>query len=115
MFDELFDGKYDEVPNIAKEDALAIAETYAATYEEAPDNNEWFNALKDVAEKHGFAREVKEYKANPEAFKGHVGDVSAVIRVAVTGRKNTPDLCAIMGVLGKEKITERINKYLERI
>ena len=63
--------------------------------------------MKDVAEKLGYAREVKEYKANPENFKGHVGDISTVIRVALTGRKNTPDLYEILKNLGKERIEKR--------
>jgi glutamyl-tRNA synthetase len=111
MFDELFEAKYDEISNINKEDILNILDTYAQDYKEYPDNNEWFNSLKDVAEKNGFAREVKEYKANPDAFKGHVGDVSNVIRVAVTGRTKSPDLYSIMKTLGKEKVLNRISLY----
>ena len=56
----------------------------------------------------GYAREVKEYKLEPEKYKGHVGDLSTVIRVKVTGRCNTPDLYEIMKVLGKERILKRI-------
>jgi glutamyl-tRNA synthetase len=111
MFDELFQAKYDEISNIQKEDILNILDTYAQDYKEYSDNNEWFNSLKDVAEKNGFAREVKEYKANPDAFKGHVGDVSNVIRVAVTGRTKSPDLYSIMKTLGKEKVLNRISLY----
>ena len=111
MFDELFKAEYDEIPNISKEDIAGILETYADTYTEYPDNNEWFNSLKDVAEKHGFAREVKEYKANPDAFKGHVGDVSNIIRVAITGRTKSPDLYSIMKTLGKDKVLNRISLY----
>ena len=111
MFDELFKAEYDEIPNVSKEDIAGILETYADTYTEYPDNNEWFNSLKDVAEKHGFAREVKEYKANPDAFKGHVGDVSNIIRVAITGRTKSPDLYSIMKTLGKDKVLNRISLY----
>ena len=50
---------------------------------------------------------MKEYKKNPENFKGHVGDVSTVIRVALTGRKNTPDLYEILKLMGKERIAKR--------
>ena len=57
-----------------------------------------------------FAAEVKEYKQNPDAFPGHVGDISTVIRVAVTGRTKSPDLCSIMKTLGKEKVMERIDR-----
>ena len=64
--------------------------------------------MKDLAEELGYAREVKEYKAEPEKYKGHVGDISTVIRVTLTGRSQTPDLYEIMQVLGKEEILNRI-------
>ena len=85
---------------------------YKDMYDETEDNSEWFAKLKDLAEKVGFAREVKEYKANPDAFPGHVGDVSNVIRVAVTGRTKSPDLCSIMKLLGKEKVVARIDRAI---
>ncbi len=111
MFDELFDGKYDEIENVSKEDKLALVESYISMYDENADNGAWFDTLKDLAEKNGFAREVKEYKANPEAYKGHVGDVSNVIRVAVTGRTKSPDLYSIMKTLGKDRVMQRISAY----
>lgn len=77
-------------------------------YDENDDKQTWFNKMKDLAEELGYAREVKEYKANPEAYKGHVGDISTVIRVKLTGRSNTPDLYEIMQVLGKDEIMKRI-------
>ncbi len=77
-------------------------------YNENDDKQTWFNKMKDLAEELGYAREVKEYKANPEAYKGHVGDISTVIRVKLTGRSNTPDLYEIMQVLGKDEIMKRI-------
>ena len=69
--------------------------------------------MKDLAEEKGYAREVKEYKQEPEKYKGHVGDISTVIRVALTGRHNTPDLYEIMQVLGEENIKTRINKIIK--
>ena len=67
----------------------------------------------DVAEKLGYAREVKEYKANPENWPGHVGDVSTVIRVVLTGRRNTPDMYEIMQVLGKEEVSKRFENFIK--
>ena len=84
-------------------------------YDEKDDKQVWFDKMKDLAEKKGFAREVKEFKANPEKYPGHVGDISTVIRVAITGRCNTPDLCEILKVLGKESIKLRINKLNEEL
>ncbi len=94
---------------IQGEDAKKIAEEYIKVYDENDDKETWFNKIKDVAESLGYAREVKAYKENPDAFPGHVGDVSTVLRVAITGRRNTPDLYEIMRVLGKEKVMERLN------
>ena len=81
-------------------------------YDENDDKQVWFNKMKDLAESQGYAREVKEFKANPDKYPGHVGDVSTVIRVAITGRCNTPDLCEILKVLGKESIEKRVEKLL---
>ena len=64
--------------------------------------------MKDLAEEVGFAREVKMFKAEPEKWPGHVGDISTVIRVTLTGRQNTPDLYEIMQVLGKDTVIERL-------
>lgn len=111
MFDELFEKKYDEIANIEKSDIAALLDSYICMYDENADSSLWFDTLKDLSEKFGFAREVKEYKKNPDAYKGHVGDVSNVIRVAVTGRTKSPDLYSIMQTLGKERVIERINMY----
>lgn len=77
-------------------------------YNESDDKQTWFDKMKDLAEELGYAREVKEYKANPENYKGHVGDISTVIRITITGRCNTPDLYEIMQVLGKDELMKRI-------
>ena len=66
--------------------------------------------MKDLAEEVGYAREVKEFKAEPEKWPGHVGDISTVIRVSLTGRQNTPDLYEIMQVLGEETVVNRLKK-----
>ena len=76
------------------------------------DKDTWFNKMKDLAEKKGYAREVKEYKQEPEKYKGHVGDVSTVIRVALTTKHNTPDLYEIIQVLGENSVKDRISKFL---
>ena len=69
--------------------------------------------MKDLAEKLGYAREVKAYKENPDGYKGHVGDISTVIRVSLTGRANTPDLYEIMQVLGEQKVKSRIERKIK--
>ena len=77
-------------------------------YNENDDKQTWFDKMKDLADELGYAREVKEYKANPENYEGHVGDISTVIRITITGRSNTPDLYEIMQVLGKDELMKRI-------
>ena len=84
-------------------------------YNKSDDKQAWFDRMKDLSEEIGFAREVKEFKANPEAYTGHVGDVSTVIRVALTSRSNTPDMYEIMQVLGKERIFKRFEKAIENL
>ena len=78
-------------------------------------NEEWFNMTKDFATKNGYAASPKDYKKNPELYKGHVGDVCEALRVMVTGRNKSPDLFSIMKILGKNRIKSRINLYKEYI
>ena len=94
------------------EDAKKVITEYLKVYNYDDDKQTWFDKIKDVAEKLGYAREVKEYKQNPENWPGHVGDVSTVIRVALTGRRNTPDMYEIMQVLGNEEVQERLKKLV---
>lgn len=116
FFDEEFDTDLSELPqNLSKETVIKILEAYAASYEQAKDNSVWFEHMKELCEPLGFTPNVKEYKKNPELYLGHVGDVSSVVRVAVTGRKNTPDLFSIMTVLGKERVLNRLNAAIKKL
>ncbi len=98
---------------ITGDDAKKVIEEYLKVYDENDDKYTWFSKIKDTAEKCGYAREVKEYKQEPEKWPGHVGDISTVIRVAITGRRNTPDLYEIMGVLGKEEVVIRLENAIK--
>ncbi len=89
-------------------DIKSALEKFVETYDENDDQTAWFEKCKDIAEQIGYARETKLYKKEPEKYKGHVGDVAAFIRVAVTGRQNSPDLYEVIKILGKSKTTERI-------
>lgn len=111
MYDEKFDknGEFEYQKITDQEEIEKIVKTYFDKYyDEADDKDTWFSKMKDLAEEFGYAREVKEYKANPDGFKGHVGDISTVVRVKITGRCNTPDLYEILKILGKERILKRI-------
>ena len=115
LFDEYYAPEFLLPENISPEDAKAILNAYLGVYDENDDKDMWFAKIKDLCEPLGFTPNVKEYKKTPELFKGHVGDVSTVIRLAVTSRKNTPDLCSIMKLLGAEKVKARINAVIETL
>ena len=111
MYDDMFTySSHDEYQKINDETEVNnIVKTYFEKYyDEADDKETWFNKVKDLADEFGYCREVKLYKENPDAYKGHVGDVSTAIRIRITGRSQTPDLYEIMKVIGKERILKRI-------
>ena len=92
-------------------DINKILDLYMEKYYNPEDDKQtWFDKIKELAGKMGYAEEVKEFKANPEMYKAHVGDVSTVLRIALTGRTNTPDMYEIMKVLGKDSMEKRFEK-----
>ncbi len=113
MYDDKFFAKEQDYPYQVineKEDINKILDLYMEKYyDENDDKQQWFDKIKELAGELGYAKEVKEYKANPDAYKAHVGDVSTVLRVALTGRTNTPDMYEIMQVLGRESIEKRFD------
>ena len=116
MYDELFTkDAYDEVEFKEFYNGDILEDYINNYYNEKDDKDTWFNKIKDLAEKHGFAKEVKAYKANPESYKGHVGDVCELIRVAITSKVQTPDLYEILNVLGKDTIKNRIELFKSNI
>ncbi len=115
FYDEIYTPDYTFPENLAKEDVAAILRAYTDVVDTADDKDTWFAKIKDLCEPLGFTPNVKEYKKNPDTFKGHVGDVSTVIRIALTSRKNTPDLHAIIALLGNDKVKARLNEALESL
>ena len=112
MFEEPREFDYDKINSEA--DIKKILKEYSKVFSENDDKDTWFSKIKDVAEKCGYAREVKEYKEQPEKWPGHVGDVSTVLRVTLTGRRNTPDLYEIMKVLGEKEVINRLNNAINK-
>lgn len=108
MYPALYEKDYTLPENISAADAAAILHDYSQVWSPADEKDVWFEKIKALCAPHGFTPNVKEYKQNPDAFKGHVGDVSTVIRIAVTGRTNTPDLCTILQLLGEETVHARL-------
>lgn len=95
-----------------KETVDAVLNEYLSLYNHENDNSEWFNKLKTIADKFGFASDMKAYKANPENYKGNVSDIAEIVRIAVTGRANTPDLWSIVHIMGEDQMRERIQKVI---
>lgn len=110
FFDELFCPDYTAYPENTAEDVKKILEEYASVYDAGDDSGQWFERIKSITDKFGYASNMKEYKKNPDAYRGSVADVSMVIRVAVTGRQNSPDMYDVMQVLGQENVLERLKK-----
>lgn len=111
MYDELF---FNEEKTFERKDYYSkeLLEYYIDNvYDEADDKQTWFNKIKEMCPKFGFASETKEYKKNPENYKGSVAHACEVIRVSVTNRTMTPDLYEILKLLGKDRIKERISKF----
>ena len=108
FYDELFaiEDAYPE--QFAKKDIKAALENFLATYDASDDMTVWFEKIKAVADKLGYASDMKAYKQNPEAYPGNVADVSMFLRVALTGKFNSPDMYAVMQVLGDTRVKERI-------
>lgn len=113
MYDETFTPCYDLTGNATPELAAQVLEKYINMFDINDDKDQWFGRMKDLCPLVGCTPNVKEYKQNPDAFKGHVGDVSTIIRVALTGRTNTPDLYYITALLGKDRVYERLCGALE--
>lgn len=113
MYDETFTPCYELCGNANKELAIDVIEKYIDVINLNDDKDEWFARIKDICEPVGCTPNVKEFKKNPDDFRGHVGDVSTIIRVALTGRTNTPDLYTITSLLGEERVKARLEKALK--
>ena len=115
FYDELFTNVDSYPENFEASDIKASLEAFAESYDPSTDNNGWFENIKAISEKLGFSPDVKLYKQSPESFKGHVGDVSGFIRIAVTGRQNSPDLFEIMQILGYERTIARVKAAADKL
>lgn len=115
FFDETFDPVFALPENIDPSDAVAILRAYPAVYNPAQDRQQWFESIKAMSPALGFCPEVKDYKKDPSGWKGHAGDVSTVLRLAATGRRNTPDLCSILKLLGKDRVLARLDRAAQAL
>lgn len=113
MYDETFTPCYELCGNANKELAIDVLEKYKEVVNIDDDKDQWFQRMKDLCEPLSCTANVKEFKKEPEKFRGHIGDVSTIVRVALTGRTNTPDLYMITKLLGKDRVNERLNNALK--
>ena len=115
FFDELFEVT-DSLPDGADiSDVKSILCAFASRFDISDDQNTWFDKIKAVADEHGYASDMKVYKASPENYKGSVADVSSFMRLAVTGRLNSPDMYEVMQILGEERVKARLTALAEKI
>lgn len=115
FFDEYF-RIADRIPeNIDEQDAKKLLGEYLKTYDPKDDQNQWFEKIRKIAEANGYAPRPKDYKKNPDLYKGHVGDVSTTIRIALIGRANSPDIWEIQQIMGEDKVRARIENMINRI
>ena len=117
FFDELFYNEIAEQVELPKtlslENAKAVIEEYAKRFTFNIGSQEaWFEELKVIGAELGYCANRKEFKANPEAFKGMISDVAGAVRSALSHRTNTPDLYTIMQIMGEEKVRERFERFL---
>ena len=113
MFDEYFTNlNYEFLKINDKEEIKNILSTYLDKYLDLSDKDVWFLKIKEMCDSLGYASNMKDYKKNPENYKGSVADVSTVLRVALTTKTNTPDLYEIMNLLGVDTIKERFIKCI---
>ncbi len=111
FFDDLFEIE-DDFPQEAAGDVPTIIEKYLATYDHKDDQEVWFGKIRQIADELGYAVKPKDFKKNPDQYKGHVGHVSTVIRVALMGRQQSPDVWEIQQILGEERTRARLSKFL---
>lgn len=102
-------------PNMDKSDIQAVLSDYCNTINLELDEESWFNSIKELAIRHGFADNIKVWKKDKESYKGHVGDISEFLRIALSGRKNSPNLYYVIQILGKEKVCQRIQTILKTL
>ncbi len=115
FYDDMFAVKDPLPEGTDMADVKAAIEAFKATYDPADDMQAWFDKVKAIAASLGYAADMKVYKADPAAYKGSVADISAFLRVAVTGKQNAPDLYTVMQLLGRERVFARLDAYRGRI
>jgi glutamyl-tRNA synthetase len=112
FYDPLFKIQDDWPENVSQPDIKELLRGYLESYDHSDIQPDWFDKIRKLSEEHGYAAKPKDYKKAPELYKGHVGDVSTVIRMAITGRRNSPDIWEIQQIMGADQVVSRINAII---
>ncbi|MBQ4043199.1 MAG: glutamate--tRNA ligase [Clostridia bacterium] len=115
FYDDYFRVEESYPETFEKKDIVTALNGFLATYDEADDSTVWFNKIKEIAPSIGFAPEMKLYKKDPDSYRGHVGDISMFLRLAVTGRMNSPDMYSVMQILGRARTEARVRAMIESL
>ena len=115
FFDQFFKIADEYAEKFSKLDIKLALEEFVKTFDISDDSNTWFEKIKDIADMLGYASDMKAYKLNPEAYKGNVSDISMFIRIAVTGKLNSPDMYSVMQILGYDKVVKRVNAMINSL
>lgn len=115
FFDDLFEPDYSYPENFSNEKLVQILEEYMGVLSVEDDNTQWFDKVKGLSVRHGCCTDMKQYRQDPTGFSGSVADVSMVLRVAICGRQQSPDLCEVMKVMGRDLVDSRIMRAIENI
>lgn len=113
FYDEVFETDYNyEIPEFSVEDMKNVVRGYMNVYDAKDTHEKWFSKMQELAKLNGYTESVKEFKKNPTLYKGHVGHVSTFIRVAITGKIESPSLYETLQVMGVSRIQNRLNRFL---
>lgn len=113
FFDEYFKVVDSYPENINEDEAKKLLDLYLLTYDHSDDQSQWFEKIRVISQENGYAAKPKDYKKNPDMYKGHVGDVSSVIRLAIVGRSSSPDVWELQQIMGEEKVRRRIESIIK--
>lgn len=105
----------DSLPEESSGDESLILNKYLETYNHSDDQSQWFDKIRAIATELGYAAKPKDFKKHPEDYKGHVGHISTVIRIALLGRATSPDIWSIQQIMGEEMVRGRIKKFIKEL
>lgn len=114
FYDAYFE-REDPMPEETHGDERAILTAYLSSYDQNDDQGAWFDKIRTIATNLGYAAKPKDYKKHPDDYKGHVGHVSTVIRIALMGRSQSPDIWEIQQIMGEQKVRDRISQAIQSL